>query len=367
MNLEKPNKGKAVPHKPILFKEISLFLKHLDAIDLKRKQFLLVSGQDANCGLLAVKNLQKRLKNELESFEQIIFSDESEEGKRLLEELDNAPLFSPYRFLLVHQSEKIFQNLLSDSIQKKIFQDSLAKLPENTLLLLLYSGTPLKSFLNLFQDQTCFAHLQTGKLYPNQLEAALHRALSRRKLKLSREAFCYLAEKIDAKTGSVEHIAEQIQLRAGSKKEEIKIDLVHSLLSPAQGWDVFALTEALFAGNFQKVLREYKLFHSSTDNLFALLKIILKHIDEIRLARICYMQQTGEKELLSILGIEKRHPFVQKKILERLQGEALRFDSKKQLEVYNFLITMQKSFLSQVPLSRQFLFFQAESLKIFSK
>ena len=67
-----------------------------------------------------------------------------------------------------------------------------------------------------------------------------------------------------------------------------------------------------------------------------------------------------------MLGLGSRHPFVQKKILMRLRNEVPRFTNEKQLAVYNFLISMQKAFLSQTPLRYQSLLFQTESLRIFS-
>ena len=272
----------------------------------------------------------------------------------------------PYRFILVRQAEEILKHIFSSASGAKSFASDLKKMPERTLLLFLHAGSPAAQVLKVLKSQDFFLHLISVKLYANQLEGALNRALQQRKWKLNPEAFYFLLENIDAKAGSIEHILDSLEF-LGKAQKDISPEDLRSVFFPSQGWDPFALVDALFSGDHRQLLSQYKRFHPGMDNFFVLLKLLLRRMDEIRMARIAYNQNMNERELLSFLGLSSRPPFIQKKILRRLRSEIPRFTEQVQLEFYDFLIDMQKNFRSQVPLANQILFFQEASLRIFFK
>lgn len=346
------------------YKELSSFLKDFKEKKGKGPRFLLLSGQDMELGELIIRDIKKHLQNELGSYELLVFSHESQESMRLHSELANAPLFSLYRFILVRKAEEILKEVFSSTARAKAFSETLKKTPARTLILFLYAGAPKVQILKLLESQDFFMHFVSAKIYADQLEGVLKRALQQRKWKLAPEAFHFLLENIDSKTGSIEHVLDALELFA-KEREEVSMEEVRSVLFPDRGWDPFILLDALFSGDRKQLLSQYKRFHPGIDNFFVLLKLLLGRMDEIRKARIAYGQNMNDAEMLSFLGLKSRPPFIQKKILRRLRFESPRFTESLQLQFYDFLIAMQKNFRSQVPLAKQSLIFQEAALRFF--
>ncbi len=346
-------------------KDITAFLQCIDtSFDWEQPKIVLVSGMDMELGDVVIKHIKRQLVKQIGSYESLTFSAQPKEGLHLQTELANTPLFSPYRFLLVRQGEEILQSLFSSTNQNQKFIATLKQLPERSLLLILYAGNPPRQLIDPLKKQDKLLHLNTRKLYAHQIEGNLRNAIHKRKLILSQDGFYLLMENLAAKSGMIEKLLDHLQSRTNPKTEITKED-VRSILFPSQGWNPFDLVDAFFSGRLKAILSEYKRFHGSKDNFFVVLKLILQRLKEIRLSSLAYSQQMTEKEMISFIGIGTKHPFIQKKILERLRKEVPYYNTKKQLEIHNFIISMQKNLRYQIPLAKQAFFFQEESLRVF--
>ena len=89
-----------------------------------------------------------------------------------------------------------------------------------------------------------------------------------------------------------------------------------------------------------------------------LLKLLLRRIDTIRKARIAYKANVKNSELLQILEISNRPPFIQKEILQRLRKEISLFSVEKENQLYDTLIKLQKNFRLHAPQEHQSTLFQ---------
>ena len=347
-------------------RDIAPFLRGIDSLDWEQPKVILVSGMDIELGDAVIKHAKRQLAKQVGDYELLVFSAQSQEDLQLQSELDNIPLFASYRFLIVRQGEEVLQPLLNSKVKAKNFISTLKKLPPRTLLVILYAGSPPSQLLTPLKKQEQLLHLSTRKLYAHQIEDSLRKAVHKRKLKIDQEAFYLLLENLDAKSGIIEKNLDDLQARTANQKEIRKED-VRSLLFPSQGWNPFDLIDAFFAGNPQDILSEYKRFHSSKDNYFVILKLILQRLREIRLASLAYSQKMTEKEMISLIGLQSKHPFIQKKILERLRKEVPYYTTQKRLEIHDFIINMQKDLQRQIPPSKQALIFQKESLSFFGR
>ena len=350
------------------FKELEPFLKYIDKLSFQDPQVLLVSGKDMAVSTSIRKRLQKRLEEQVGTYEWIAFSNELEEGLRLQSELENIPLFGPfYRVLLVHHAQEVLRGLNTGKTKNTAtpFGHALENLPPNLILLLFYEGVAPQYLLKVF-TKSSFAHLSTREIYADKLERTLRSSISNHGIKLSEEAFYFLLENVEAKQGSMEGILAQLA-SSTPRNKEIPLAEVQSILKPISGWDIFALIDALFAGHLQKSILEYKQFNPNNDNIFVLLTLILQRLNQIRWARVCYQQRMPNSELISFLGLEKIPKFVQDKILKRLRQEAMHYDEARQERIYKFLMRIHKNFRSQVSIARQLEYFQVESLKAFGQ
>ena len=340
-------------------KDSDSFLRDFEKTSWELPRVLLLSGQDMELGELLIREIKKRLELGPGDYDLLVFSNEPQEAERLHTELADVPLFPKYRFIIVRQSEEVLKGIFS-SRHSKLFPRTIEKMPGRTLVLFLYEGSPPNQVLKTLRTQAVFLHLLSTKLYGKQLEGALQRALQRRKWKLNSDAFYFLLENIESKTGSLEEILDSLDFLAKESKD-INVEDLRSVLFPKQGWDPFALVDALFHGDQKQTLSQYKRFRPGTDNFFVLLKILLRRMDEIRLARAAYGQNMSEKELLAFLGLGSRPPFIQKKILTRLRNEIPRFIEAEQLKFYDFLIDMQKTFALKFPLQDRCYFFKSSA------
>lgn len=346
-------------------KDPQAFFKQLDKLDLENPEAILVSGADLDLADQALSRLRRRLAREIGSFEFSVYAGEPGDAEKLAEELFNIPLFAPYRLFLLRQGQRIAESITQSSALSFVYSEGFQRFPGRTLLLISYEGAPSARFLKLLHGR--FAHLPTRELYANQMGDAVTQAARRLQLHLSEDAIAMLREQAPPRAGAVEALLERLHdmLPEEQRKATLGPMQVRDVLFPTMGVNPFALTDALFSGDFPAAAREVSRFHPNTDNFFGILKVILKRTDEIRKASICLHLAMNDQELLERLDLKGRPPFVQKKILARLKFEVNRFSGRDLSKIYELLIELQQEFRSQTPPARQRLIFEERVLGAF--
>ena len=353
------------------FKEQAHLIKFIESQEVFTPKVILVSGVDLETGENLNKRLQSFYKKKVGHIEVIVFAEEDkEETYKFKTEVEQVPLFGSFRYIIVRHANFLLSSFLeSKQDLKKNF--SLNNLPEQTIIIFLYEGTPTKNVLNYLNSAIYFYHLQTQKLYQNQFEDALQKSLHHHKIKLSEQAFYFLLDNIEAKIGVIDQITEKLNIHFKDKianESGPTIDDIKTILFPqtTSGWDIFSFVDNLFLGNQSQVIREYKRYNTKTDNLFVVLKLICKRLDEIRFANIAFKNKMSEKEIMINLGHANKHPYIQKKTLTRLNIEVQRFPIKRILLIYETLINLQKKFRREASEEKkQIIYFQEVCLKTF--
>lgn len=338
--------------------------KELDHMDLEEPPVIMISGTDSGTVDTVLERIKKRLHKEIGQFESIIFTGENGEEYRLQEELFNVPLFSPYRLVLIRQASEVFKPVLVSVNRQKNWKHQFERLPERTLILIQYDGAASKKISGIFGKR--LVHLTTRDLYANQVVDAIRSVSHRIHLNLSDEALHMLAENIEPRQAVIEQKLTTLKELLGTQANKIiQSEELREVLFPGQGCNSFSLVDGIFALNHQVVQRELMRFNADTDNFFAIFKLMLYRVNEIRKAQIGFKLGMQNKELIDFLGLGNRPPFVQKKILSRLSTEVPRFHLNMLDKIYELLIEIQKDFRSRVGPGHHQVVFQQRILETF--
>ena len=345
-------------------KDNAALYKQLEKIDLNQPEVLIISGTDASVFDIILGKLKTRLLKSIGEFETTIFSGEPGDTARFQEDLFNIPMFSPYRLFVIRQASEVFKPVLADKQSTTIFSDDMSRLPDRTFLALQYDGPPPKKLLNIFGKR--YINFLTRDLFSNQIPDVIRDAAKKLGLALDDEAMYEIRERVEPKTGSIEQALRKLKdFLPESKHKSVNGEITREILFPNPGYNPFELVDSLFIGDFRSFEREFIKFNPAVDNLFVVLKLILNRVDEIRRAAAARSQNMSESEMLDLLGLKNRPPFIQKKIIRRLQNEVRSFNSGRLVKIYDFLIDIQKDFRSNTPGNKQPLLFQERVLEVF--
>lgn len=347
-------------------KDLPGFQKHLDKLPLEAPGVVMISGSDPAVADSQIERLRQRLYKEIGEFETLLFSGETGDDHRFIEEIANVPLFAPYRLIIVRQAEELFRVPLQSKSQHAGYVSAFAQAPQRTAIFLVYSGSAPQKLVKLFQG--CgLLHLATRDLFSNQILDQIRAAAKRLQLNLGEDAVHLLRESVDPKSGAIEQVLQRLRdhMPPEDREAPVKLDAIREVLFPGQGINAFTLVDGLFALDQRGVERELIRFNPASDNFFSVLKIMLNRTDEIRKARTGIGMGMQDNELIDFLGLKSRPPFIQKKILSRLKMEVNTFKPRRLEMIYEMLINIQNEFRSNVPPTRQNLIFQRYTSDIF--
>ncbi|MCR9142472.1 MAG: hypothetical protein NXI24_09490 [bacterium] len=347
-------------------KDLASFQKGLDKLDLESPGVVMVSGSDIAVADALIDRVRARLQKEIGNFETILFSGESGDDERFIEEIANVPLFAPYRFILVRQGEELFKNPLASKARYAGYSEAFANASPRTAVFIVYEGSPAQKLVKLFHAGG-FLHFVTRDLFSNQISDQIRAIAKRLHLNLGEEAVHLVRESVEPKSGAIEQVLQRLKdsLPQEQLERPVSLDAIREVLFPGQGVNAFAFVDALFALDHRSVERELIHFNPANDNFFSILKIMLNRTDEIRKARIGIGMGMQDAELIDFLGLKGRPPFIQKKILSRLKLEVNTFTPPRLEAVYEMLIDIQNEFRSNVPTARHSLIFQRHISDVF--
>lgn len=337
--------------------------KELDGMDLEKPKILLISGSDAQSLDALLVRIRKRLRAEIGQFESIVFTAENGEDNRLLQEVFNVPLFSPYRLLIIKQADVIFKNILASTTRLKSLKGQFQTMPDRTWLIIQYDGKVPAKMTGLFKDR--LLHLVTKELYLNQIPDLIKSVCHKLHLKMEPDAMHYFTENITPKVSEIESRLAVLKELFNDPDHIVKTEEIREILFPGQGCNPFALIDGMFSANRHIVERELIHFNANIDHFMAIFKLMLMRTNEIRKTRIAKAAQVRDDELMQLLGHKSKHPFVQKKIIGRLQTECRRFDYEFLGKVYDLLIQLEIGFRSNVNHKQKMILFKQRIYQLF--
>lgn len=345
-------------------RDLSELLRRLKEMNLDVPEVVLVSGSDADLIDSVLEAIRQRLHSEVGGFETTVFSGEAADGYRFQEMTFNIPLFSPYRLMLVRQADEAFRDVIASKKDLALLSQNFAAMPDRTFVVMQFAGDPSSAFQKSIGPR--LLHLHTRELFSNQVVEAIRSAARKHKLQLEEEAIHELRERVEPRSGAID--VAMIRLREAlppEAKSSVTVEHVRDILYPVAGMNNFDFVDSLFHLDQRAVEREFTRFFEGSDNLLGLLKLILNRTDEIRRARIGKSLGMNDSELVQLLGLKNRPPFIQQKILKRLQSESSLFDAPLLGRVYDMLIQLQIDFRGVVPKPRQITVLQERLQEVF--
>ena len=340
-----------------------VFQQHFETMDLDTPEVILISGLDPAILDLILESIQKRLTAKIGRYEFTLLTGEPGDEDRFLEETFNVPLFASYRLVVVRQAEEVFRPILASSSRAAACRENFRHLPERTLVVLQYEGAPPGKFLKLFEN---LCHFSSRELYSNQIMETIRAGAKKLGLRMTEDVLHEIGERVEPKNGAIELALLRIRdMLPVEKQGHAEPDDIREILYPTVGCNPFQLIDALFRQDHEVVRRELARFRKSSDNLPGILKLILNRTNEIRKATLARSMGMSDREIMVLLNYGSRHPFFQKKTLQRLTAEMGRFSEKRLGKIYEFLVGFHKDIRHQIPWDRQLLIFQQRILEVF--
>lgn len=344
-------------------KDLNQMYKAVDAASVDDPPIFLISGTDLTLFDLVVERVKKRLAKSVDSYETTIFTGESGDELRFHEEVFNIPLFVPHRMIVVHRADVIFKPALSSAKTLERYIEDFQKIPDRTFLVLEHAGVPPAKLLKIFDGK--LVHFATRELFENRVIDVIRDLEKRLHMRLDDEAILELRERIEPRAGAIEQAMTRMKsLLPHNSDGTVTGEDIREVLFPVPGINPFRMVDAIFERNHGAVRRELLRWNSSTDNIFTILKLMLNRTDEIRRARVGYSHGMNDEEVLKLLNLDKRPPFVKKKITRRLHGEITAFDGRVIDGIYEMLMDMQTEFRMQTPPSKHLLVFEEKIFRV---
>lgn len=324
--------------------------------DADQPLLIVASGEDQDIFDTIVKSAKDTLHKE-GPYEISFYSGEPDDGAHFIENVSNMPLFAPRRLFVFRQSETGLKLLLQKGRQP-------VAVPDRTWILLQYNGEPPAQFYKTLVAKTIKYSSKT--IFPEKLEEEILKIAHKLKLSLDDEALHEIRERIRPKSGAIESALTTVKNQLDpQRKGHATGDDIRDILFPKTGWNVFRLVDSVFAGDIATFQSEVSSYNASEDSFLAVLRSMLTRLDQIRKAGVGASLGMNFEELASLLGIQNRHQFFQKKTIQRLTTERQRFSPEKLTKAYDVITEMSFQFRSTVPAHRQTVFFQERILEVF--
>lgn len=343
-------------------KDLKQFYQKLSQLDPQNPPVVLVSGTDESI----FDEILKKLESKMQSLEPVIttFSGEPGDGERFLEEVFNIPLFSPYRMIVFRHAEGVLPALFSRDSSRDSYQTDLSSRPEGTLLVIQHEGAVGKALQKSLGSKTL--HYVSRDIFAEKLEQTIEQLAHSAGLILSQEALYEIKERTPPRTGALQSALQRLKdLLPADKHKSVSLEDVREVLFPRVGWNLFRLVDSLFSGDVIAYRAEIQSYNVSTDSFLSLLSQILRRANEIRHYRLGASMSMRPAEMAQFLGIQGRHEFVQKKIMQQRDQEKNRFSNERLEKIYDFLVDAGESFRSNVRLEHQKSYFDFKAMEIF--
>lgn len=336
--------------------DVSEVTSQISKCDPETALLIVASGDDSEVFDQIIQSAKDTLKK-VGPFEATYYSGEPDDYSNFMENVSNMPLFAPHRLFVFRQSEIGLKNFLKKDQQP-------VPVPDRTWVLLQYNGDPPAQFYKVLLAKTI--KYSSKSIFPEKLEEEIIKIASRLKLRLDEEAMHDIRERIQPRAGAIEAALKRIQeLLHPDQKGHVTGNDVREILFPRMGWNAFRLVDSIFSGDIATFQSELKSYNPPEDSFLAILRSMLTRLDQIRKASVGASLGMQFQELSTLLGIQNRHQFYQKKTIQRLTAERQRFHKDKLTAAYDVIVDMSFQFRSNVPASRQSIYFQEKILSVF--
>ncbi|MCE9499589.1 MAG: DNA polymerase III subunit delta [Leptospira sp.] len=284
---------------------------------------------------------KKRLSEQGEPFEVVVFVSEPGDAEKLFSEIFNLSMFSSKKLIIIKSGSDFFKPLLT-SAKKEYFDNfkrSISGFQDNTFILIHYDAkdAPQKLY-SMFNNK--FSLLKSKNFYPDETRRKLEEILESEKISFDPAAIDEFIHKTPPNTGAYSRNIKKLQSYLG--KKHYVIDDIKEILFNTNEYNPFNLADLVFKNNKHEFLKEFSKFRPESDSLLSLLTILLNRLDEIRKAKIIFKRlgDNDDSKFFEILGFTSYSEARKKFTKSRLKKETRWFNDKSIEFFYDFLIEM---------------------------
>ncbi len=332
-------------------------IKAISQISIDEPVMVIISGKDPQI-FSFLSNYVENIIFKNKPVEINILTGENEDYSKFINDLYNFSLFIPNRLYILKQANIIFKNT-KDFVFKEI--------PPRTWILIEYEGNPpLKLFKNIEKN---LIHFPTKILYENQIDNFIKQYAKKYNLIFSDEAILEIKYLFPPKESSLRMVIQNLYqyFKHQSKQEAyfVTYESIRDVFYPSGGWDMFKIIDACFSKDLNTFLKEIDKYNPPEDNYFALLKNLLNKIDEFRKYLIAKQVNMEQKEILQLLGADKKHFVIQNKVLAQLDYSQRLYNIHQLKKMYDFIIDVSLSFRQSVDEPNRKAIFIKKAIEIF--
>lgn len=343
-------------------KDRPALFERIDKTPLDAPELFIVSGEDAETFDQALDRIKARILSHGGGCHVAVFGNEPDDDTRFITEIENVPLFAPYRLIILRDAQQVLSKTLKQGLLRANLKHFIAGRPDRTWIVLHYEGKPGAEFLDTVGHHA--VHFAARDLYPEQIIEFIRSTARSVQLALSEDAIIEIRDRVLPRPGSLERAVLRVKESLPPGQKSADLGFVQDVLFPYPGWNINVLVDSLFAADQGRFFAECQRRDPSED--FARIqKAILNRTDEIRRARVCFDQGLPSKDILELTGNGWKHAFIQKKVLSRLRYETEQFGHARLLGILEGLETLFIRFRSGASRSEQEILFTETMARLF--
>jgi hypothetical protein len=318
-------------------KDRAALFERIDKTPVDAPELFIVSGDDAETFDQALDRIKARILSHGAGCHVAVFGNEPDDDTKFITEIENVPLFAPYRLIILRDAQQVLAKTLKQSLTRANLKHFIAGRPDRTWIVLHYEGKPGQEFLDTVGSHA--VHFAARDLFPEQIIEFIRNAARAVHLQLSDDAIIEIRDRVLPRPGSLERAVLRVKESLPAGHKSAALAFVQEVLFPYPGWNINVLVDSLFAADQGRFFAECQR-RDPAEDFARVLKAILNRTDEIRRARVCFDQGLPSKDILELTGNAWKHAFVQKKILSRLRFETEQFSHPRILAILEGLETL---------------------------
>ncbi len=126
-------------------KDRAALFERIDKTPLDAPELFIVSGDDAETFDQALDRIKARILQNGAGCHVAVFGNEPDDDTKFITEIENVPLFAPYRLIILRDAQQVLAKTLKQSLTRANLKHFIAGRPDRTWIVLHYLDENFKS------------------------------------------------------------------------------------------------------------------------------------------------------------------------------------------------------------------------------
>ncbi|TGK21127.1 DNA polymerase III subunit delta [Leptospira fluminis] len=282
------------------------------------------------------------LKKSGDTYEVVVFVSEPGDLEKFQAEVSNLDMFAARKLFVIKSGTNFFKPLLGKGKAKSGPNNHFSSLPDSVKIVVHYDHWDIsKELLSFFGAEV--RYFKSGKIFPDKRKEAVLKACKELDVRLDAQAEEEFLLRINPSAGSYLRNLEKLKLYLGKKSFAVE-DLKEVLFQTSE-FSAPETVDHFFERDMVRFAKEFSKFKIGKDSLLLFLTLLKDHTDRLRKFKMIsrfYEKVLSEKEQSDLLGMQNYSPARKSHTLRRLRKESSSFSDKDILDIYDFVIDINK-------------------------